>query len=142
MIAQRRLGSARMASSSAITPCSSANSAAELVDLESGEPAQRHVENGVGLDLAQLEPVDEVGPGVGGVGRATDDLDHLVDVVDGDDEAFEDVGPGLSLFQPEAGAPLHHLHLVVEVVADHLGQIEGAGHPVDQRHHVVSEGVL
>ena len=115
---------------------------AELVDLEGGEPAQRHVEDGVGLDLAQLEPLDQVGPGVGGVGRATDDLDDLVDVVDGDDQAFDDVGPGLGLFQTEAGAPLDHLHLVVEVVADHLGQIEGAGNPVDQRHHVVPEGVL
>ncbi len=80
---------------------------------------------------------DQVGPGIGGVVGPADDLDHLVDVVDGDDEAFEDVGSGLGLVETELGAPLDDLHLMVEVVPDHLGEIECPGDPVDQRHHVV-----
>ena len=114
----------------------------ELLGLERTQPAQRHVEDGVGLDLAQLEALDEAGAGVGGVGRPPDDPDHLVDVVDGDDQAFEDVGPGAGLIEPEAGPPLDHLHLVVEVVADHLADVEGAGDAVDQRDGVDPEGVL
>ena len=43
--------------------------------------------------------------GVGGVLGAADDLDHLVDVVDGDLEALEDVLPGLGGVEVELGAP-------------------------------------
>ena len=66
----------------------------QLLDLEAGELGQPHVEDRVGLLLAQLEPLPEPGVGLGRVLGAADDLDDLVDVVDGDLEAFEDVLAG------------------------------------------------
>ena len=115
---------------------------AQLARLQRGEPAQRHVEDVGGLDLAELEPLHEGPAGRLGVGRGADDLDHLVDVVEGDEQAVDDVRPGLGLGQAEPGAPLDHLHLVIEVVADDLLDVEGARHPVDQGHHVDPEGLL
>ena len=108
----------------------------QLVDFQGGEAPQGHVEDGVRLDLGQLEPLHEGGAGSPGVGRPADDADHLVDVVDGDDH-LEDVGSLLGLVEAEPGPPLDDLHLVVEVVADHLGHVERARHPVDQGDHVV-----
>ena len=65
----------------------------QLLDLEAGELGEAHVEDRLGLLLAQLEPLPELRVGLGGVLGAADDLDHLVDVVDGDLEALEDVLP-------------------------------------------------
>ncbi len=114
----------------------------QLVDLERREPAKRHVEDGVRLDLGELEPLDQPAAGVGRVGRTADDRHDLVDVVDGDDEAFEDVGTGLGLIEPELRPALDDLHLVVEVVPDHLGDVQRPGNPVDQGDHVVADAVL
>ena len=48
--------------------------------------------------------------------------------------------PGL--VQQELGPPGDHLDLVGHVVGEHLGQVERAGHPVDQGHGVDAEGGL
>ena len=40
-----------------------------------------------------MSPVSRLGRGL----AAADERDHLVEVVEGDDEALEDVGPGLGL---------------------------------------------
>ncbi len=114
----------------------------QLGGLERGEPAQRHVEDGLRLHLGELEALHQRRAGGVGVLGGADDLDHLVDVVDGDEEAFEDVGPRLGLLEPELGAPLDDLHLMVEVVLDHLGDVERARHAVHQRHVVHAERVL
>ena len=77
----------------------------ELVDLEPGELGQAHVEDRVGLRFAEAEPLAQRGVGGRRVGRGADDLDHLVDVVDGDLEAFEDVLALLRLGEVELGPP-------------------------------------
>src|SRR5215216_1329076 len=114
----------------------------ELAALEGGQAAQLHVEDGGGLDLRERVALHQLGPGdVGRLGVA-DEVDDLVEVVEGDQQALEDVGPLLGLAQLVAGPADDHGDLVGEVVRQHLGQVEHPGHAVDQGQHDHAEAVL
>ena len=63
----------------------------ELLDLEAGELGEAHVENRLGLTLAELEPLLKLRARRRRVLGGANELDDRVDVVDGDLEAFEDV---------------------------------------------------
>ena len=62
------------------------------------------------------KPRHEVRPGGVDVGRLADRLDHRVEVVEGDLEALEDVGPGARLAEVELGAPADDVAPMVDVV--------------------------
>src|SRR3569623_1954568 len=64
---------------------------ADDVDLELREPIQLELEDRIGLDLVELEPLDDLLGGVVLALAGTDDLDDLVERVEDRDEAFEDV---------------------------------------------------
>ena len=77
-----------------------------------------------------------------GIPRAPDDLDHLVDVVDGDLETLEDVRPLIGLPQIE-GRPAHDHHVtMIDEVLEHLPERKNAGYPVHQRQHDRAESRL
>src|SRR5688500_5840466 len=63
----------------------------ELVALQARQLRASHVQNRLGLTLAELDPLLKLPACGGGVGRGPDQLDHCVDIVDGDLEALEDV---------------------------------------------------
>ena len=65
----------------------------ELDPAELGQPAQRHLEDVVGLHLGQVEHAHQAGPGRGGVVAGADDGDDLVDVEDRDEQALDQVQP-------------------------------------------------
>ena len=65
----------------------------DLLALEGGQAGEAHVEDRLGLDLGQVEAAHQVGAGGLDVGRLADRPDHLVEVVEGDLEALEDVRP-------------------------------------------------
>ena len=68
------------------------------------------------------------------------DLDHFVDVIDGDDLAFEDVGVFFGFGQQVARAADDDVLAVVAVLFQHLLEIEDAGTAADQGQHVDGEG--
>ena len=106
------------------------------------EPAQRHVQDVVGLDLAELERAHQLlARGVGVLGRA-DDLDDLVEVIERDQQAEHDVIALLGLAQVEPCAPRDDVDLMVDVVAHHLGEVQRARDAVDQRQHDDAEVLL
>ena len=114
----------------------------QLLALEGGQAAQLHVEDRLRLDLGQRELLDQALAGhVGGLGRA-DQRDDLVDGVQRDQQALDDVGAVARLAQPVGGAPFDDLDLVGDVVAQRLVQRQRARHAVDQREAVDAEGVL
>ncbi len=76
----------------------------ELDARELREPAQLELEDVLGLDLGEVEDVDEAGARGGGVVAAADQLDDLVDVEDRDEQALDEVQPVLALAEPELGA--------------------------------------
>ena len=114
----------------------------QLVDLEAGELGEPHVEDRVALLLAEPEPLAQLGVGLGRVVRAADDLDHLVDVVDGDLEALEDVLPGLRGIEVELGPPDDDLVAVLDVVLEQLLEVHHLRRALVERQHDHAEGGL
>ena len=114
----------------------------DLVALERGEVAQAQVDDGLGLLVAEAEALHEAHLGRFGVLARPDDADDLVQVGDGDQQAFQDVGPLLGLVELEPGAADDDVLLVGDVVAQHVAQREGLRHPVGQGQHVDPEGGL
>ena len=107
----------------------------DLFGLESGESSQTHVENRLRLTLGQLEPLLQLGRSDLGVLRGSDELDDLVDIVDGDLEALEDV---LAIQRPgqiEFGAPHDDDEAMVDVVLKHLAKRQYLRLAVHERQH-------
>ena len=115
---------------------------ADLVGLERGEPGRRM--SRIACAWLAESSKRSIRPLVRslGVGRAADQLDHRVEVVEGDQEPLEDVRAGLGLAQLVLGAADHHLALVADVVLDQLLEAERPRHAVDEGDHVDPEGAL
>src|SRR4051794_6585890 len=114
----------------------------DLLALQRREAPELHVEDRLGLDLVDVEQVDQAGPGDVHRRRGTDQRDDLVQRVERLDVAAQDVGALLGLAQPVARAPDDDLDLVADVVAHHLVEPQRARHPVDDGEHVDAEAVL
>src|SRR5574338_44426 len=114
----------------------------DLLALEGGEPAELHLQDGVRLHLGQPEARDERLPRHLHVGRRADGGDHLVQVVEGDLEALEDVGPLLGARQVELRPATHDLAAVGDVVLARILQAQRLGLAVDEREHVGAEAGL
>ena len=68
-----------------------------------------------------------------GVGTArANNMDDLVDVVEGKQEAFEDMCTRLGLGQVVAGTTCNYIYLVVDIVLKHLFKRKGTRNTVDQ----------
>ena len=111
----------------------------DLLALQGGQAPQLHVQDRVGLDLVDLQQLDQALTGVVDLGRATDQRDHLVEHVQRLDQAAQDVGAALGLGEAVAGPPLDDLDLVGHPAADELVDRQRARHAVDQREHVGAE---
>ena len=107
--------------------------------LEPRERAEPEVEDRLRLLLRELEARHQRGARLVGVVRGADQRDHLVEVVERDQVALQDVGALLGLPQLVLRPPRDDLALVVEVVPDELEERERAWHPVDERDGVVAE---
>ena len=88
----------------------------DLLALEGGQAGEPHVEDGLRLELGQVEAGHQVVPRVVDLLRLADRLDHRVEVVEGDLEALEDVRPGARLAEVELGPAPDDLAPVLEVV--------------------------
>ena len=111
----------------------------DRVRFQGGELGEAQVEDRAGLDRGQPEALDELLAGGFAVARRADHLDDRVEVLERDQQALEDVPARLLLGELVLGAPDDHFALVVDVVADHLAQVQRARHAVDERDHVHPE---
>ena len=114
----------------------------DLLALERGEAPELHLEDGVGLDLGQLEAAIRFCARVIHVRRLADGADDRVQVVERDLEAFEDVGPVARLLEVELGPPPDDLAAPVDVVLEDRLERQRLGLAVDERHDVGVEGQL
>ena len=73
----------------------------QLVHTQTGELCQTHVDDGLRLNLVKLETLLQVALCVARGLRTTDDVNHLVDIVASNDEAFEYVCTLLCLLKVE-----------------------------------------
>ena len=88
----------------------------QLVHAQARKLGEAHVHNGLRLKGVEVEALLEVGLGVGRRLAATNDVYYLVDVVAGNDEAFEDMGAFLSFLQIKLCATYRHLMTVLHEV--------------------------
>ena len=63
----------------------------DIANLQLAQAVELGLQHGVGLELGELEPRDQLGGRVGLAVAVADDLDRLVQVLEDDREAFEDV---------------------------------------------------
>ena len=107
---------------------------AQLLALERGEAAQRHVEDVRGLRLAELvrRELQRLARRVGRL-RTADQRDDRVDHVERLEQTLEDVRAVAGLVQPVLAAPGDDLDLVADVHLERLAQVEDARHAVDER---------
>ncbi len=114
----------------------------DLLPLQGRQPAQLHVEDRGGLDLVDVEQLDQAVARHLDRGRRPDESDDLVERVEGLEVAAQDVRLFLGLAQAVARAALDDLELVLDPVPDEAVQRQGPRHAVDQRQHVGAEVVL
>ena len=107
--------------------------------LEGDEP---HIADGLGLDLVQVEAVHQVFSGV--VIAGPDDPDHFVDVVLGDEQTLQQMGPFLGLALVEQGPAGDDLLLEGQILVQNVPQGQDSRLPlvVHQGQHVDGEGGL
>ena len=90
----------------------------------------------------ELELLDEPLPGLVDALGGADELDDGVQVVQGDHQALEDVGPGLGLLQVEPGPPPDDVLAVGDEVLHHVDEGQDLGLLVDDGQHDDAEGGL
>ena len=98
-----------------------------LGPLQAGELSQTHLHNGLGLGIVQPEPLHQslfaFGNGLG----SPQNFDDLVDKVQSDHQAFQNVGPVLGLFQVKLGAAGDHFQLELDILLQDLPQGQHLG---------------
>jgi len=104
-----------------------------LLHFQAGQLLEAHVQYRLRLYLRKLEALNEprfrVVHGLGGA----DDLDHLVDVLQGDLQPLQDVGALLRFFQLVLRAPRHHGLAVHDVVGEDSLEVQDLRLVVHQR---------
>ena len=107
----------------------------DLLPLEAGQPLQLHVEDRLRLQLRQLELRHQPFARFGRVLRSANQLDHLVEVIERDLQAFEDVRARLGLAQLELGAAADDLAAELDEVLDDLDERQHLRPAADDRQH-------
>ncbi len=114
----------------------------DFLAFERGQPAQLHVEDGLGLPFAQPEARDELMPGIVRAVRGADDVDDLVEELQRDAQPFQDVRPLARLAEQVVRPPDDDVDAVVHVNLERALEAEQPGLAVDQGQHVDAEGGL
>ena len=111
-------------------------------DLQIGQALQTHIQYRLRLYGGQGEAGNQLVLGLLGRLTGTYQANHLVQIVHGDDQAFQDVRPGLCLRQLIPGAAGDHILLMADVVLQH--PLKAHLHRLAARdgHHVHAEGDL
>src|SRR5205085_10435808 len=113
-----------------------------LLPFEAGQPLQLHVENGLRLDLRQLELDDQAFARLARVLRRANQGDDRVEVVERDLQTFEDVAARFRLPQLELRPPAHDLAPELDEVVDQLDEREDLRPPADDGEHDHAEAAL
>lgn len=114
----------------------------QLALFQAGEPAQLHVEDRLGLALAEAERLHQARLGLLAGLAAADDGDDLVDHVDGAQQAFDDVQAGLVAGEQEAAAADDHVDAVLDPALHQALEPDRARAAAVEGDHVDAEVVL
>ena len=104
--------------------------------LEGRQRPQAHLEDRVGLPLAELEALHESSAGIRSGLRGANDRDHFVEVVERDLETFEQMRARLGLSEIVGGPTHHDFCAEIDEMPQCLFEREQLGPVVYQREHV------
>ena len=108
----------------------------DLLALESGQSLQAHVEDRLRLGLGQGEVQGESHPGLRRRAAGADRGDHLVQMIESDEQTLDHMGPLFRPGQLVAAAPDDDRAAMVQEVAQQVVQAQDLGLVVDDRQHV------
>ena len=114
----------------------------QLLSFQTGQCTQTHIYNGLCLYVIQTEALHQ--PflcHLGGTG-ASDDLDDLVDIIQRNEQAFQNVCPLLGFVQVVFRPSGDHILLMLQIIFQKLFQAQHLGLIVHQRQHDDTEGLL
>ena len=114
----------------------------QLLSLQTCQSPQTHVHDSLGLCVREVEALHQLRLCLLHVGRAADDLYHLVDMVQGDEQSLEDVGSLLRSVQLIPGPSRHDLLLVLQIAIQHIQKVHDFRLVVDKSKHDDAEGIL
>ena len=114
----------------------------DLLVFQGGQTTQLHVQDGLGLDLVDVQQLDQAVAGLFGGGGTPDQGNDLVQGVEGLQESAQNMSFFFCLAETEARAADNDVHLVRHPVADEGIQRQGARHAVNNRQHVGAEVFL
>ena len=103
---------------------------------------QPHVENGLGLSQGEVKAFDQTSPGLLGITGRTNRLDDLVEVVEGLDEALQQVGLLFCFPQFVAGPAGDHIPSVVHKAPQHVLEAQYFGLAAHDGEHIHAESGL
>ena len=104
----------------------------KLVAFQTGQLLETHVQNGAGLNFAEFKLLHQAIARFLRRFAGTNQRDDRVDVVEGDDQALQNVGPLFRLVQVKLRATDHNVVPVLDVVRHHLLQVEQLWTALDQ----------
>ena len=107
----------------------------ELVTLQTGEAAQAHFQNGLRLRVGKAKALGKASRRLFVGLAAANNLDNFVDVIQGDKQAFKNMGALFSLAQFVLGTTRDDVFLMENVVMQHFLQGKRTGHAIDQGQH-------
>ena len=114
----------------------------DLLRLHVGQAHQLHRQDGVGLDLVDVQELHQLRPGILTALAGTDEPDDLLDGVQRLEQTLQDMVALLGLPLQVAGAAFDDVQLVLHPMADERVQRQRTRHAIDQRQHVRAEGLL
>ena len=114
----------------------------DLLAFQCGQPAQLHVEDGLRLFVAEAEAGDQLALGVVGAVGGADDADDLVQELERDAQALQNVRPLARHAQQVLRAAGDHLDAMIHVDLQRALEAEQARLAVDQRQQIDAERAL
>src|SRR5690606_26381693 len=110
--------------------------------FQAGKALETHIEDGLCLDFRKPEPFDKAGAGRIGVGGIANQRNDLVEVIQGYEIPFQDMGAPFGFGKFKFGASDHHVVPVVDKIFDQILEIERQRPPLHEGYVVDAEGRL
>ncbi len=114
----------------------------DLFVLKACQLVKPQVQDRICLAIGKTEPLVQLCLGAIAVIAVADDAHHLVEVVDGFEVAFEDMGARFGLYELKACAAAHHVNTVVNPGRNHLLNVHRARHSLIEGEHDATKGDL
>ena len=114
----------------------------QLLTLQTGEGTQTHIHDGTRLDEREGEALHELLDSFLRLAGRTDDTDDLVDIVDCDDQALEDVDTLLGLAQLKLRTAVDDIVTVLDEELDEVTKVQQLRAALHERNIIDAEGAL